>query len=110
VEIEEMKIPKHIDVKGVRYKIKIEPDIKNKAGEDLDGYTCSEKKIIAINSALKNGMDLDNTYIHEVFHAHIDEMHLREVIKDGVEEIIAQTLSRFITDNYYLVPRKKKTK
>mgnify|MGYP003128821100 CR=1 FL=1 len=102
-----MKIPKHVTVKGVKYKVVIEADLKNERGEALDGYCNKLDKVIKIDAALKNGKDRDNTYIHEVFHAILYEAHVHEVFTEGIEEIVVQNLSRYITDNYMLVPRKK---
>ena len=82
-------VPKSINVFGTVYKIK-----RTKNFEHM-GLCHRDTKLIEIDAALK-GSELKQTYLHEVFHALMDELGITEIVDDQLEEIICESFSKMV--------------
>ena len=90
-------IPKHIDIYGERYKIKIVTGLSH-AGE------CSKlDKIITINKDTTDHMWW--TYLHECLHGVFEEGRLDEVIGDDMEEVIIEQVLKFLLRHFTVKPK-----
>lgn len=75
-------------------------------GEEADGYFSPEDSIIMIDENIK-GDYKKQVILHEEFHVVLDQIGFNETsINENVEEMIVETLSRFVIDNYHLNERK----
>lgn len=71
-----------------------------KLDEDTDGNCCPEKKIITINKNTEYS-DVFETVIHEIIHAECNESGVQHAPgwSTGLEEVLADSISRGITEN-----------
>jgi hypothetical protein len=94
-------LPRNIIVKGKKYKIVREKNMKNEFGEELDGTCDKETHTIALNSALKGG-DIKSTFLHECLHAVVKECNLNELLTDEGEECIVANMESFIMEKFVI--------
>ena len=92
-----MKIPKVVNILGVDYKVQFvdQPFIED--DDDLPQGTCDIKeKVIDI----KNSLDLHRkkeVFIHECFHALIEEAGLSHLFEEQSEEVLVKQLEKFVS-------------
>ena len=86
-----MKIPRHILIKGTKYKIKKNFDFKDK---EMLGLCDKQNKIIYL-SKHQTDKELRNTFIHELLHALLQETAL-DASLDQLEEPLCYAISEFI--------------
>ena len=83
-----MKIPKSINILGVKYKIKLQEMIES-YGEIVSGTCDTSRKIILICNTGQTEDDVFETFLHELNHAIYYETGLSFTsINADVEEII----------------------
>jgi hypothetical protein len=84
-----MKIPKSLNIKGEKWKIKFKRKLINDKGEDCYGLTLYEERTIYLEKSLEGDL-LNEVFMHEFFHASLRELHieidpdLNETICDGL--------------------------
>lgn len=76
-----------------------------KMPEEECGECDAEARIITIDKSLK-GDDLKQTILHEEIHAIFARIGLRQAVDLEVEEIIAESISTFVIENYRMIPKK----
>ena len=81
-----MKLPKSIKIKGEVWKIKLVDNLHAPDGDKVQGYCFTTGREIYIDKSLR-GEQLSITYLHEINHAIMFELHL--TLNLEVEEIIA---------------------
>jgi len=93
------KLKSSIMIKGSRYKIKNRKYLKDDDGALCDGLHDHINKIIYVRSGL-DGAELRKTFFHEFFHAYLFECHIREGLDTQLEEVIVETLSQALDNNF----------
>lgn len=92
-----MKIPKEISIKGTKYKIK-----RNFISDDEYGRCDSFTKTINIHPSV-TGELLKATFMHEVFHALVFELGLRQAsFSHDIEEVLVENLANFVCEKFKL--------
>jgi len=92
-----MKLPKNLDVLGVKYRISSRKKVKVDH-EELDGACfVSEKRIVLKSGA--DDADRLKTLLHEFGHSFIAESGFWQIIKDDTEEIFCELLSHVLFTN-----------
>lgn len=71
-----------------------------------DGLYHTLTKTIEISDKLK-GREETLTILHEELHAIFDVLGFSSVVKDDVEELLVDNISRWICENYHLKPKTK---
>lgn len=99
-----MKFPKYVDIYGQRVPVILVPNLKNEAGEELEGNT--NGKFIWINSD-EPKKNWKRTLLHEMWHCFIRRSG---VIQDpnhneALEEVEAEGLQNIIDDNFVYYPK-----
>ena len=99
-----MKLPKSLNILGQDIALK---------QEDLDGmYGCFDyiNKTISINVTAHTlyKENVQATLIHEIIHAISKRVGLNQSISLAMEEVICESISNCLTDNFDLVIKKKK--
>lgn len=77
---------------AIKYRFK-------KLDPSLDGEYCCKDKIIYIDKSL-TGESLVQTLIHEECHAIFDRLGLKHVVSPDLEEIIVDSLTKWLIENY----------
>jgi len=91
------RMPPHVTVKGVKYKVKLVNGLKYK-GEEVLGLHDHENRTISVCSSAK-GRLRRQTFVHELFHAYIYECNIREGLDSQLEEVIVDLLSAALEEN-----------
>jgi len=95
-----MKIPNSIDVFGMKVSIKLSKNISDDFGNALDGQWDSKSKTITLNAELK-GVDLAQTFFHEIIHAIIHRTGVKQTyLSHDCEEIISENVSVWLGENF----------
>lgn len=89
---------KSIKIHGKNFKI------KRKKMEDDDGVFDKKTSEIIIEESL-SGKEFQQTLLHEEFHAVCFMIGANQGINKDVEEILVESLSKFVVENYKLTPR-----
>ena len=91
-----MILPKHVDVFGQRYKVKME------VMENLAGLCDREKHIIYVNPIMPE-VEQFQTLLHEVGHAVFSRVGLVQSISPELEEIIVESIATAFAENFDLL-------
>lgn len=89
-----MNIPDIVRINGVDYTVQITPDTLIHDGNECVGIVDYNFHIIKINSKLTDQQDKERTFLHELFHAIIDERSLDIEAKEINEEIVVEELAK----------------
>lgn len=89
-----MKLPKFLDIKGRRYRLKIAALPPN-----IAGYCYPDRKLIELNSSLDSAGLLE-TLLHEMGHAIMFELHIDQTsIHRDLLEIVVEGFAQEILRN-----------
>ncbi len=73
--------------------------------QNMFGFYDCEKKLIGVDSGLR-GAELEQTLIHELFHAALIRLHIEQQMPGEFAEVLIDNLARAVVDNYSLKMRK----
>lgn len=87
--MDNFKLPTQINIFGTTYKVRSKKNFK------YAGLCHKDTKLIEIEEQL-TGEEMKQTFLHEVFHAVVEELSLGEIIDDQLEEIICDNFSKIV--------------
>jgi len=88
---------KLLDIFGLLVEIIYDEHIQE--DREADGEFCDRLFNITIGDAI-NHDELMHTLLHETFHAYSKRIGLRQGISEETEEIIAESFTRFLVENF----------
>lgn len=94
-----MKIPKHIDVHGKRWKILHKWGLRCDDGNFVDGLCDQKNRIIYIDHGSPKSARA-GIFLHELLHAISVETKVCEVLDTKVEEIFVENIACFFIENF----------
>lgn len=92
-----MRIPKSILVKGKRWKVAYKWNLKDDHENPCDGVCDTTNRTIFLDRALPK-TERPQTFLHELIHAVVYELHLNTSFPDEVEEVLAEGLSQYFLE------------
>lgn len=100
-----MKLPKHLYVFGEKYTLK---QIEGLSAHGIAGQCHKVNKTIIVDSKLK-GAELQETILHELFHAVVSEVSIDQTLSHELEEVIVDTFAKAVCKNFNIrsKPQKK---
>lgn len=84
---------KSIEILGRRYKV------NRKVLKEDHGLCHNDRYEIDLEKSLK-GRELAQTFLHECIHGILHRSGATQGIEDGLEEVICETISNFLTDTW----------
>ena len=93
-----MKLPRSHTIFGRKYKIRIKRNLTSEEGHPAWGFHDPESRIIFIDPSKDNCTP--HTFLHEAFHAVIHTISIDQSLDGKVEEIIVDSLSTYLVENY----------
>lgn len=92
-----MRIPKTILVKGKRWKIFYKWNLMDDDGCKCDGLCEYKARVIWLDRSLLKSEKVQ-TFLHELVHALIYELHLNTSLPGEVEEVLAEGISQYFLE------------
>jgi len=84
-----------INILGQDYQVSMDELEKNGA----HGLCVPQKSLILLDKSLR-GTDLQQTFLHECFHAVMCRTGARQSLSVELEEVIVDSIATFLTDHY----------
>lgn len=101
-----MKLPRSIDVYGKKWSIKYRWNPKDDDGNHALGLCVYDSREIIIDQGSKKEERLP-IFLHELFHAIIYELKLRQTsLTSDVEEIIVDNFAEYLNENFCIKIKK----
>lgn len=94
-----MRIPKHIDVKGKRWKISYKWNLADDDGTKCDGLCEYKTRTIWLDRAIPKS-ERPQVFLHELVHALIYELHLTDGLPNELEEVLAEGFSQYFLETF----------
>jgi len=98
------KIPQKIVIFGRNIAVKLVKTIQDDA--DCLGLYDASTGIIYIQRDLEGDL-LQETFLHEVFHAIVERVGLRQALDMDAEEMLVEMLAKAINEAFLIMPRTK---
>lgn len=108
-----MKIPRQITIHGHKWKIAYKWNLRlgdeNSRVDRCDGLCDLEAKTIFLDRGLTED-ERPKVFMHELLHAIIFEanLHHAESLSEEVEEILVETIGRFLIDKFHMRLKRSK--
>lgn len=90
-----MRVPKSILIKGKRWKVNYKWNLRDDDNHPCDGLCEYKIRTIWIDRALPKA-ERPQTFLHEIIHALIYELHLNTSLPSEVEEVLAEGISQYL--------------